>query len=347
MSAGRGRGGTAVRMKDIAKDLGVSVVTVSKVLRNHDDISAGTKRRVRKRIRELNYQPNWIARSLATRRTCTIGLVIPDWTHTFFGEIAKAIADKVRRETYEVFISYSEENPRFEREEVNRLLSRRVDGLIIASCLPPTDTSVFKLMDRNHVPYVIIDRAFPNLEANYVGSDNEAIGALATEHLIEIGCHRIAHIRGPEVMTGIGRLNGFRKALLHHGLEMPPEYVVGKEFSLTGGYDHMRELLRVSPRPDGVFCYNDALAAGALQAIWEAGLKVPDDIAIVGAGNIRFSDVLRVPLTTIDQSSRRIGQLAGELLLELMQSNRRRKPKTILLPPKLIVRESTMTKRAA
>ena len=123
MSAGRGRGGTAKRMKDIAKDLGVSVVTVSKVLLNHDDISAGTKRGgFARRSREPNYQPNWIARNLATRRTCTIGLVIPDWTHTFFGEIAKAIADKVRRETYEVFISYSEENPRFEREEAYPLV---------------------------------------------------------------------------------------------------------------------------------------------------------------------------------------------------------------------------------
>lgn len=344
MSADRARGDRPIRMKDIAKDLGVSVVTVSKVLRDHEDISAVTKRRVRRKIRELNYQPNWIARSLATRRTHTIGLVIPDLTHTFFCEIAKAISHKVRPQGYEVIISYSEEDPRVEREEINRLLNRRVDGVIIASCFTPPDTSMFKLMERNLVPYVVIDRAFPSLEADFVGNSNEAIGELATEHLIEIGCRRIAHIRGPELMTGIGRLNGWRKALARHGLEMPPEYVVGKKFSLadTSGYHSMGRLIRMSPRPDGVFCYSDALAVGAMRAIWEAGLKVPDDIAIVGAGNIRFSDALQVPLTTVDQSCAQTGQLAGALMLELIQSRGRRKRKTILVPVKLIVRESTV-----
>ena len=337
-----------VRMKDVAKDLGVSVVTVSKVMRNHSDISTATKRRVLKRIRELDYQPNLIARSLASKRTLTIGLVVPDLTHSFYGELAKGVAHKVRRKGYETLISYSEEDPRVEKAEIERLLSRRVDGLAIASCLPPEDTEMFKLIERRRVPYVLVARVFPGFEANFVGMDNEEVGRMATEHLIECGCRRIAHIRGPQVGNALGRLNGYKKALARHGLEMPAEYVVsGNTQVITAGHDEMHQLLGLNPPPDGVFCYADGLAVGAMRALFEAGLRVPDDVALIGASNTRHSDILRVPLTTIDQSSELTGQLAGELLLELMQSKRPRKPKTILLPPKLLVRESTMRKQSS
>jgi LacI family transcriptional regulator len=332
-----------VRMKDIAKDLGVSVITVSKVLHNHSDISKATKERVLKRIQELDYQPNLIARSLASKRTFTVGLVVPDLTHTYYGELAKGFAHKVRRKGFETLISYSEEDPRVEKAEIERLLARRVDGLAVASCLPPEDTEMFKLIERRRVPYVLVARVFPGFEANFVGMDNEEVGRMATEHLIACGCRRIAHIRGPQVGNALGRMEGYMKALACHGLEMPAEYVVsGNTRAVTGGHDEMRQLLNLSPPPDGVFCYGDELAVGAMRALFEAGLRVPDDVALIGASNTRHSDFLRVPLTTIDQSSELTGELAGELLLKLMQSKRPRKPQTILVPPKLIVRESTM-----
>jgi len=333
-----------VRMKDIAEDLGLSLVTVSKALRGHGDISAATRRRVLKRVRELNYQPNLIARGLASKRTHTIGVVVPDLTHTFFGELAKGVAHKVRPGGYATLISYSEEDPDVEKEEIGHLLAHRVDGMAIASSLPPTDTEMFRLIERHKVPYVLIDRVFPGLEANFVGMDNQEIGRLATEHLIESGCRRIAHIRGPEVGNGLERLKGYQKALACHGLSMPPEYIVGEKFIVTGGYQEMRQLLRLDPLPDGVFCYNDFLAIGAMQALSEAGLRVPDDVALIGASNTRHSDILRVPLTTIDQSSEETGRLAGELLLKLMQADRPCRPRTILLPPRLIVRGSTRRK---
>ena len=345
MGADSGRKDGPVRLKDIAKDLGVSVVTVSKVLRNHDDISAAMKARVRERMRQLNYQPNWIARSLATQRTYIIGLVIPDLSHTFFSEIAKVIGRAVRSQGYEVLISYSEEVPRIEREAIDRLLHRRVDGLILASSLPPRDTRVFELMDRNHVPYVLLDRAIPSLAENYVGNDNEAIGELATEHLIKVGCRRIAHMRGPELTTGIGRFNGYRNALSRHGLEMHPHYVTGKEstLALAAGRDPMHQLLRLNPALDGVFCHSDGLAVGAMQAILESGRKIPANVAVVGVGNIRFSDSLVVPLTTVDQSCAQMGKSAAALMLKLIQSKREQEWKPIIVPIKLIVRESTVS----
>src|SRR5580698_1810631 len=176
-------------MQDIAKDLKVSVVTVSKVLRNQGRISDATRKRVLRRAKELNYQMNWVARSLVTRRTYTIGLLLPEFAHPFFAEIARAVAQKVRPHGYHVVISSFEEDPELEASEADSLLARQVDGLIIASSQPARKLSMFnRLRDRN-VPYVLIDRPVAGVKACFVGVDNCAIGRVATEHLIAQGCH--------------------------------------------------------------------------------------------------------------------------------------------------------------
>jgi LacI family transcriptional regulator len=174
---------------------------------------------------------------------------------------------------------------------------------------------------------------------------DEAVGALATEHLIAQGARRIAHIRGPAVSTGRGRLRGYRRALERHGMKVRPEFVVSGEWGDRGGYEAMLRLLDLNPRPDAVFCYNDPVAAGAIQAALEAGLKVPDDVAIIGAGNVHYSDLLRVPLSTVDQSSALIGQRAAELLSRCMEAGKPPKPRRILIPPRLIIRDSSRLRR--
>ena len=186
----------AVTMQDIARDVGVSVVTVSKVLRNKGEISVATRKRVLRRAKALNYQTNWVARSLVTRRTFTIGLLLPDFTHPFFAEIAKAVAETVRPHGYHVVISYFDEDPELERNEAESLLARQVDGLIMASAQP--GPKAFADMQRRKVPFILIDRPIPGVQASFVGADNQAIGELATAHLIERGCTRIAHLRGRE-----------------------------------------------------------------------------------------------------------------------------------------------------
>jgi LacI family transcriptional regulator len=329
-----------VRMKDVARDLNVSVVTVSKALRNQSDISAATKRRVLKRARELNYQPNWIARSLVSGRTHTIGLVVPDLMYSFFAEVAKGISDEVRPSGYQVVISISEEDPGIERQEVGLLLARRVDGLIVASAQAPAHNSLFHVIEEHKVPYVLIDRSIAGLKANYVGVNDEKVGKIATEHLIECGCQRIAHIGGPKVGTAVGRLEGYRKALARHGLAGSGPLVVAGEYQDSGGYQAMRRLLSQRERPDGVFCFNDPVAAGAVKAILDAGLRIPEDIAVIGVGNVHYSDQLRIPLSTVDQSSALVGRNAAELLLRLIEK-RARGTRTVLLPPRLIVRDSS------
>jgi LacI family transcriptional regulator len=331
----------AVTMLDIAKGLNVSVVTVSKVLRNQGKISAATRRRVLRRAKELNYRTNWIARSLVTRRTYTIGLLLPDFTHPFFAEIAKAVAEAVRPHGYHVVISYFEEDASLERNEAESLVARQVDGLIVASAQPPERIELFEGIRKRKVPFVLIDRPIPGARASFVGADNEAIGRLATNHLIEQGCRRIAHLRGPALGIAAERLAGYRRTLEQRDFPIPANYVVQARYDDNSGYEAMRKLLRARPMPDGVFCFNDPVAIGAMKAILEAGLTIPDDIAVVGAGNVHYSDLLAVPLTTVDQGTRQIGSRAAELLLEQIGSKRALRPKRILIKPKLVVRQST------
>ncbi|MFZ0319134.1 MAG: LacI family DNA-binding transcriptional regulator [Candidatus Sulfotelmatobacter sp.] len=328
-------------MQDIAKDLKVSVVTVSKVLRNQGRISDDTRKRVLRRAKELHYQMNWVARSLVTRRTYTVGLLLPEFTHPFFAEIARAVARSVRPHGYHVLISSFEEDPELEASEVDSLLARQVDGLIIASSQTPNHFDVFKRIRERKTPYILIDRPIAGLRACFVGVDNRAIGTLATEHLITQGCRRIGHLRGPQVGIATERLQGYRRALAKVGLRPYAGYIVDGGHEDASGYDGMRQLLATRPVPDGVFCYSDPVAIGAMKAIREAGLNMPRDIAVIGAGNVRYSDVLAVPLTTIDQGTCRIGMLAAELLLARIGPKNSLRPQKILIPPKLVEREST------
>jgi len=330
----------AVTMQDIARDLNVSVVTVSKALRHQGNISVATRNRVLQRAKELNYQMNWVARSLVTRRTYTIGLLLPDFRHPFFAEIAKAVAETVRPQGYHVIISYFEEDPELEATEVESLVARQVDGLIVASAQSPKSDLFRRIRDRK-VPFILIDRPLARNGSSFVGTDNESIGRIATEHLIEKGCKRIAHLRGPNVGIAAARMAGYRKALARRKLSMPANYVVEARYDDNMGYRAMQQLLTRNPLPDGVFCYNDPVAIGAMKAILEAGLSVPHDIAVVGAGNVHYSDVLAVPLTTVDQGAVQIGTQASEILMQQISSKRPVPPKTVLIAPRLVIRKST------
>jgi LacI family transcriptional regulator len=330
----------AVTMQDIARDLKVSVVTVSKALRHQSSISVATRNRVLQRAKELHYQMNWVARSLVTRRTYTIGLLLPDVRHPFFADIAKAVVEAVRARGYHVIISYFEEDPKLEAIEAESLVARQVDGLIVASA-QPRESDLFRHIREREVPFVLIDRPVAGSHASFVGADNEAIGRIATEHLIAQGCQRIAHLRGPEIGIATARMTGYRKALAKHKLSMPAEYVVEARYDDDMGYRAMQTLLERNPLPDGVVCYNDPVAIGAIKAILESGLKVGPDIAVVGAGNVRYSEVLAVPLTTVDQGTVAIGKHASQILMQQISSKRARRPKTILIPPQLVIRKST------
>jgi LacI family transcriptional regulator len=333
----------AIRMKDIAADLGLSVVTVSKVLRNHPDIGEETRSRVLRRVKELDYQPNAMARSLVTGRSYLVGLVVPDLLHPFFAEVAKALSTAIRSRGYYLIVSSSEEDAELEFREIRHLQARRLDALIVAST--GNVITQFEQMDDRGEIYMLIDRELSGLHANYVGIDDELAGRIATEHLIEIGCRRIAHIRGRANSTGNQRFEGYRKALLAHGLPFDEELVISRTNvdtrSLEQGAEAMRILLQGKAIPDGVFCFNDPLAIGALNTILDAGLRVPEDIAVIGCGNLHYDDFLRVSLSSIDQQSQQIGQRAADLVISLIESKYKQLPFRSILEPNLVIRAST------
>jgi LacI family transcriptional regulator len=332
----------AIRLKDIARDVGVSVITVSKVLRNHPDIGEQTRERVLQRVRELNYQPNVAARALVTGRSYSVGLVAPDLVHAFFSELAKGLSGILRDRGYGLLISSTQEDP-----ELERMLARRVDALVLASS--QCNGGFLREFAQRDVRLILVDRKFDGVAFPFVGIDDERAGELATQHLIDVGCERIAHILGPEISTAEGRLAGYREALARAGRPIRGSFIVREPSSDDSGeicgYHAMRKLLKLDPRPDGVFCFNDPMAMGAMRAILEAGLRIPEDIAVIGCGNLMYAPYLRVPLSSIDQDRVAMGARAGELALSMIEApkreGKRSTPQQVLMDTMLVAREST------
>ncbi len=334
----------AVRLKDIAEDLGVSLVTVSKVLRNKPGVGEATRKRVLKRVREVNYRPNMLARSLASGKSYSAGLIVPDLVDTFFAELANGVSAGLRKESYQLILASAEGKPELEQIQIEHLLARGVDALLIASC--ENNARGFKSVVKSKIPYVLIDRFLPELNGNFVGTDDVEAGRLATAHLIELGRKRIAHIGGELISTAVGRLEGYKKALAANRIPFRPELVEIRSRLEEGGVQigshAMRELLKLKIRPNAVFCYNDLTAVGAIRCLRENRLRVPEDLAVIGCGNLRLSEYLEVPLSTIDQSAQQLGEEAASMALSLISRKRKRGERQLLIEPKLIVRQSTI-----
>ena len=332
-----------IRLKDIAADLGVSIVTVSKVLRNQPDIGEETRRRVLQRVQELNYRPNMMARGLASGRSHTVGLIVPDLIDPFFAEIARSLHAALRAHAYQLLIASADENAQLEQMEIENLLARGVDALFVASC--QESASGFEPIARRAVPFILLDRSLPDLETHFVGIDDCRAGALATEHLLSLGRTRIAHIGGEGISTSIERLQGYRDALTAHHIPYRPEWVLLRNLHTSRadriGRAAMDDLLALPERPDAVFCYNDLLAVGAIRSVLARGLRVPEDIAIIGCGNLSLSSYLEVPLSSIDQGTAELGQIAASLALALVTGKDALPTQTRLVAPRVVARCST------
>jgi LacI family transcriptional regulator len=334
------------RLKDIADELGVSVVTVSRALRDRPDIAKETKAKILERVKQLNYRPNLMARSLVTGRSSLIGLVVPDLIHPFFTEIAKSLAAALRKKDYFLIVSSSESDPQLEHDEIEHMLAHHLDCFVVASC--QKDPESLRRIGEAGVPLVLIDRSFPGFPSNFIGVNDYRAGEVAAEHLIAQGCKRIAHIRGPMTNVGNSRAEGCRDALRKHGLPTPEQYVVtcGEASDSDGetrGKRAMDEILALKPRPDGIFCFNDTVAVGAMVSAIDAGLRIPKDVAILGCGNFHYSSKLRVPLSSVDQKSKEIGERTAKMISALLEKPSTR-PRTVVLEPELIVRASSQLK---
>jgi LacI family transcriptional regulator len=333
----------AIRLKDIARDLNVSVITVSKALRGNTDISEATRQRVLTRMKELDYQPNMTARGLATGHSFIVGLIVPDLLNPFFTELAQSLGSALRNQSYGLILASSENDPEVEKSEIRMMFARGVDALLIASCQEMLEG--FMNVHNQGTPFVLIDRPFPHLRANFVGTDDFSGGKLATEHLIQLGRRRLAYIGSPDLSPAADRFRGFRFALRDNDIELREDLILSSPDAEgsgdNAGYEMMQALLKRKSRPNGVFCHNDVIAIGAMKATLDAGLSIPRDIAFVGFDNVKYSKYLQIPLTSVDQSTQLLGETAAQLALDLI-AKKVDKPKTILLVPTLVVRESTM-----
>ena len=335
---------TVVRMKDIAADLGVSIVTVSRALRNFPDIGKETKTRILERARELNYRPNLTARSLVTGRTSLIGLIVPDLIHPFFSEVAKSLSAMLRKKNYFAIISSSENDPQLERDEIDQMLAHHLDCFVVASCQRSTD-SLKQIVDSD-VPLILLDRSFEDFACNFVGVNDYRVGQLATEHLLAQGFKRIAHIRGPVTDIGNRRVRGYWDTIRRNGLSTRQDYVIFVDETCDSngealGTRAMDQILELIPRPDAVFCYNDTVAVGAMEKAFDVGLRIPTDIAFVGCGNFHYSNKLRVPLSSIDQKARQLGECAAKLVTSILTRSSSDRIRAVVLEPELVIRESS------
>jgi LacI family transcriptional regulator len=329
-------------MKRIAGELGVSITTVSKVLNNRADISEATRTRVLAKVEELGYRRNAVARSLSLRRSHTLGIVIPDLMHSFFVEIIAGIEPVASSRGYGLLLCSSSEDPDKERSELQMLRSRQVDGIVLASAHGSGITELLQQLTKQGTTLVMIDRDdHPSVKCHRVLTDDERVGQLATSHLVDLGRRAIAHIGGPAIVHAKRREKGWRDALRAGGIKPSEEWIVRGGFMESEGYRAMKRLLGVRPKIDAVFAANDPSAIGAMKAIWEAGLRVPDDVAVVGVGDIALGDLLRVPLTTVGWSRKDQGRHAAELLLNSLDEDSGAEPQRIIIPPRLIVRESS------
>ncbi len=336
-----------VRLKDIAEELGVSIVTVSKALRDRPDVAKETKQKILERVRRLNYRPNLAARSLVTGRSSLVGLVVPDLIHPFFSEIAKSLAAHLRAKNYFLLVSSSESDPTLEQDEIEHMLAHRLDCFVVASS--QKNAGNLRKIGQAGVPLILLDRSFPGFSSNFIGINDYRIGELATEHLIAQGCRRIAHLRGPATNVGNRRFQAYRDTMKKHGLDLPMSYVIGSGEAAdsdgeTRGRKAMDAVLALKPRPDALFCFNDTVAVGAMDRALEAGLRIPRDMAFVGSGNFHYSGKLRVPLSSVDQKAAEMGEQTAKMIASLLEKPPSKRSRSAVLEPSLVVRASSKLK---
>lgn len=314
----------AVTIKDIAKALGISASTVSRALRGSYEINPETKQMILDYAEKFNYQPNPIAKSLKDNRSNAIGVIVPEIANTYFSQAISGIDATAYGRGYHVVIFQSFES--YQRELINtqHLASRRVDGLLVSISSETHDVSHFTSLQDRGLPIVFFDRVLETLASHKVVANNFKGAYQATEHLIQSGCQRIAHLTSaPWLSISKERLNGYRSALAAYGMPFYEQYV---KYCNHGGMIReeaqlaVEELLSLPERPDAILAASDRLTTSCLATIHVAGLRIPEDIGLIGFTNLGVTDLMNPALSSVQQPAYEIGQTATELLIQLMES---------------------------
>ncbi|MFN8634490.1 MAG: LacI family DNA-binding transcriptional regulator [Chloroflexota bacterium] len=334
----------ATGIKDIAKELGVSLATVSRALADSPDISAETKERVWATAEALNYLPNLMARSLRSRRTRVIGVVVQEVASEFGAHAIRGIHDELNRCGYQMLLSSGSTSAEQERTAVSTLLERSVDGLIVADAFHHLVDALPAELESGRLPVVFVNRrSKSSTAASFVGPDDVFGGYLATEHLIGHGHRRIAYLSGPvEWQASWDRLDGYRRALADYGLPFEERLVERGDWAVASGHEATARLLDQADPPTAIFVANDVMAAGAIDAARERGLAPPADLALVGFDAREMSRYLRPALTTVTRPTYEVGRTAAGLLVEQMQKLRTG-PTMVAVRGRLVYRASCGT----
>jgi len=329
-----------VTIKEVARIAGVSIKTVSNVVNDWPYVSEETRQKVLDVIREVGYRPNYSARSLVTGKTKTIGVIIPDISNPFFGMAIRGCEDLLFQKEYSLVLCNTNEDINRERFNLELLMSRGVDALIVWGAR--NECTKIEEYTGDQIPLVTVDLPGCPLSGNHTGvTVNSQEGAFeAVRHLIDLGCRRIGHLEGPDIrMTAQRRVNGYRQALESAGIPYDPNLLVSDAPSIRGGFRAAMEIL-TSRKPDAIFCYNDLMAVGALVAAREKKINVPQDLMVCGFDDITMASMTEPPLTTIRINQYKLGHLTGRLVLDRLEK-KIEGPQAISFPVALQVRGST------
>jgi LacI family transcriptional regulator len=327
-------------MKDIADEVGVSVVTVSRAFNNKPDISKKTKDRILEIASGLGFTPNTIAKSLVTQRTKTIGVLIPNTVDNFFAEIIQGIADGCFENDFSIDLCQTETSSTRELEYLRLLQGKRVEGILVYPV--QEDNRYIEELKNNTIPFVFLNRHTEDFDNNYVINDNAYGAYLAIDHLIKKGHKKIIYICAKLfASSGSERIKGCKMAVTENNLPANTVEIIECKPTIKSCYNIVSELINNNINFSALFIWDDKLASGAFRALHEAHLQIPDDIAVIGYNDMEISEYFSPPLTTVRQGSYDIGKTAANILINQLNSSERSKKQKIILKPELIIREST------
>ncbi|WP_298484505.1 LacI family DNA-binding transcriptional regulator [uncultured Maribacter sp.] len=336
-----------ITIHDIAKALGIDSSTVSRALNNSNRVSLKTKKKIIDKANELGYQRNLLASNLRRNKTNTIGVIVPRISRYFFSSAISGIEKTAFEKGYNVIICQSLEQLEREENLINTLAANRVDGIIMSVSMETLNYNHLDGLKKNGTPIVIFDRHCDIPDRNNVLLDDFAGAFEATNHLIEEGCINIVHFSGPKNLNVYrNRLKGYKAALEKHEIPFRENLVLNSHLMQEDGITLAEKVLRLPESIDGIFSANDVAAIGAMQYLKQKGINIPKDIAMVGFSNGPTSAVMDPPLSTIDQSGGKMGELSANLLFEQLQIKPlERESKTIIVKPSLLIRESSKKKK--
>ena len=332
-------------IQDIARELDLNASTVSRALNNHQSISAATKERVSFVAKRLKYHPNKIASSLRLGKSQIIGVIIPSAEINFFGSVVHGIEKVAAEKNFNVLIYQSNELMMAEKKGIITFLRSRVDGILASIAKETTSLEHFREIKKMKVPLVLFDRANDDLTVPSVVIDDYMGAYNATLHLIEQGCKRIAHISGQQhVAIFKKRLEGYTDALIFNGFDIDEDLVKYGTVTIESGRSCMNDLLALANPPDGVFAVEDFTALGALQALKNAHIKIPEEVAVIGFANEAFGEFITPSLSTVDQQTKRMGEEAARCFFDLLEKNKfyNEPVEKRILEPQFIFRESSL-----